>query len=47
MTLVTAEDEQDVTLRSKAEVARAILDRVEALRTLRPGRAGAQAKGGH
>ena len=47
VTLVTAEDEQDVTLRSKAEVARAILDRVEALRALRPRRDGAQAKGGH
>jgi phosphopantothenoylcysteine decarboxylase/phosphopantothenate--cysteine ligase len=46
VTLVTAEDEQDVTLRSKAEVARAILDRVEALRALRPGGAGAQVKGG-
>ena len=46
VTLVTAEDEQEVTLRSKAEVARAILDRVEALRALRPGTAGAQATGG-
>ena len=46
VTLVTEEDEQDVTLRSKAEVARAILDRVEALRAQALGRAAAQAKGG-
>jgi phosphopantothenoylcysteine decarboxylase/phosphopantothenate--cysteine ligase len=46
VTLVTAEDEQDVTLRSKAEVARAILDRVEALRVARPGRDEAKVKGG-
>ncbi len=46
VTLVTAEDEQDVTLRSKAEVARAILDRVEALRAHASSRAGAQATGG-
>ena len=46
VTLLTAEDEQEVTLRSKAEVARAILDRVEALRAAvqRSGRA--PAKGG-
>jgi phosphopantothenoylcysteine decarboxylase/phosphopantothenate--cysteine ligase len=46
VTLVTDEDEQDVTLRSKAEVARAILDRVEALLTQARDRAGAPAKGG-
>jgi phosphopantothenoylcysteine decarboxylase/phosphopantothenate--cysteine ligase len=42
VTLVTAEDEQDVSLRSKAEVARAVLDRVEALRAARPGPVGAR-----
>jgi phosphopantothenoylcysteine decarboxylase/phosphopantothenate--cysteine ligase len=31
VTLVAADDEQEVTLRSKAEVARAILDRIEGL----------------
>jgi phosphopantothenoylcysteine decarboxylase/phosphopantothenate--cysteine ligase len=46
VTLVTAEDEQEVTLRSKAEVARAILDRVEALGARTPAPAAAQAKGG-
>jgi phosphopantothenoylcysteine decarboxylase/phosphopantothenate--cysteine ligase len=46
VTLITADDEQDVTRRPKAEVARAILDRVEALRTRRPGAADASAKGG-
>ncbi len=46
VTLVTAEDEQEVTLRSKADVARAILDRVEALRAQLPAPAAAQAKGG-
>jgi phosphopantothenoylcysteine decarboxylase / phosphopantothenate---cysteine ligase len=46
VTLVTADDEQEVTLRSKADVARAILDRVEALRAQLPAPAAAQAKGG-
>jgi phosphopantothenoylcysteine synthetase/decarboxylase len=31
VTLVTANDEQEVSLRSKVDVARAILDRVELL----------------
>ncbi len=47
VTLVTAEDELDVSLRSKAEVARAILDRVEALRAPAPHKAGEQTKGGN
>jgi phosphopantothenoylcysteine decarboxylase/phosphopantothenate--cysteine ligase len=39
VTLVTADDEQEVSLRSKTEVARAILDRVESLMALAPGSA--------
>jgi phosphopantothenoylcysteine decarboxylase/phosphopantothenate--cysteine ligase len=46
VTLLTAEDEQEVTLRSKAEVARAILDRVEALRSAAQRSGRAPAKGG-
>ena len=46
VTLLTAEDEQEVTLRSKAEVARAILDRVEALRAAAERSGRAPAKGG-
>jgi len=46
VTLVTAEDEQDVPLQSKADVARAILDRVEALRAARQGRVGTKTRGG-
>ena len=46
VTLLTAEDEQEVTLRSKAEVARAILDRVEALRAAAQRSGRAPAKGG-
>jgi len=46
VTLLTAEDEQEVTLRSKAEVARAIIDRVEALRSAAQRSGRAPAKGG-
>jgi phosphopantothenoylcysteine decarboxylase/phosphopantothenate--cysteine ligase len=46
VTLVTAADEQEVTLRSKAEVARVIMDRIESLMARPSGHAGAHTTSG-
>jgi phosphopantothenoylcysteine decarboxylase/phosphopantothenate--cysteine ligase len=46
VTLVTARGEQEVSLRSKTEVARAILDRVELMMAIAPGSARAGVQGG-